>query len=300
MNKVIVVLNNGVSYLLNREPVMAGTRLYNSIINQTAHPDCSTQLTINYTPNPWRVSDPVEFDLDLLEKDVHYFETNLFDLIDQAPINTPTSVWDAYEGIPAQDRDLEQAMVFFPNACVLRLLDAPARAYYLTNGGVLIPKARAAKLIQRLPEEKLSLLRKDSVVDVNYSDLYGIDTGNSGFERFHHPERAVLVNQIGVRRNIQRLPDGGVAVTMWPVFDFEELVNMFADTAGIHGDVLERNRALIAYQLSTQPSGNHPVRLMTIQDYQAEVRQMIDNYQPQPYAQPQGAVYGEMSKQYRW
>ena len=291
MNKVIVVLNNGVSHLLNRYPVMAGTRLYNSIISQSSCPDCSTELTISVTPNAWRVSNPIEFDLDLLEKDVHYFETNLFDLIDRAPINTPTSVWDAYEGIPSRDRNLDQAMVFFGDAGILRLLDAPARAYYLTNGGVLIPKARTAELIQRLPEEKQALLRKDSVVATNYTELFGFDVMENGFERFHHPERAVLVNQIGVRRDVQR-HNGGVVVNMCPVFDFEELVNMFADVAGIRGDDLERNRALIAYQLCTQPSGISPVRLMTVREYTEEVYQLTGNYQTnyRPYVKPQGGM----------
>lgn len=287
MSKVIVVNNSGALYLLNRDPVQPGTNLYNSVVNNKI--EIPAGQLFGAIGNAWRASDPVEFDLDQLVEGTHYYTTTLEELMQNADIRTPSSVWSVYEGLTPEEHDLNQPLLVSPRDGFIRFLDASARKYYLGNAGVIVPEARVSDYVAKLPPAMLEQLRKDGVVVVENNGIPLLNTQDGIFGDFHNPERMLLVGSIGVHRVVKQHPGGSVTVVVSPVFDFEELIHLFIRESRGAADYT-RDRSLVAMHLVNQVDPNSPVRLISVQQYSMDIDKLM---YPQPgpdYPIPRGVM----------
>ena len=317
MNKVTIVINNGYSYILNSEPVMPGTRLYNSIVNNTpAHiPEQTPVLTFG---NPWRITAPIEFDLDQLSEGIHYHEVDLTRLMRSAPITTPRAVWEVLQGMPATEHDLEQPMVYFPVVGVLCVLDNAAKQHHLVYGGFVYPKALVVELLRHLTPKQVEELRKDGLVKFEPTECLNLPASQPWAEEHHHPELKPLFKTIGVHREVIGQLDGAMTLKITPIFNYEELLDLYIKSVDYPRELVERDRALLSQRLSDGFDARRDVVFVSVDKYQQMLSGIFGSgygpaYQPQQMPTPnfnqrdawnrepqQGGQYPEMLKPQGW
>ena len=267
MNKVTIVINNGYSYILNSDPVMPGTRLYNSIVNNTPVHTAEQTPMIAYG-NPWRITAPIEFDLDQLYEGIHYHEVDLMHLMRTAPIATPRSVWEVLQDMPATEHDLEQPMVYFPVEGVLRVLDNTAKHHHLVYGGFVYPKALVGVLMQRFTPKQIEELRKDGLVKFAPGECPNLPVSNSWSEEYHHPELKPLFKTIGVHREVIGQLDGAMTLKITPIFNYEELLELYIKSVDYPQKLVERDRALLSQRLTEGSDARSDVMFVSVEKYQ--------------------------------
>lgn len=299
MNKVTIVLNNGYSYILNSEPVMPGTRLYNSIVNNSpVHIPEQTQVIA--FGNPWRITAPIEFDLDQLSEGIHYHEVDLMHLMRTAPITTPRAVWEVLQGMPATEHDLEQPMVYFPVVGVLCVLDNTAKQHHLVYGGFVYPKALVGALLQKLSPKQIEELRKDGLVKFAQPGYPDLPISNFWAEEHHHPELKPLFKTIGVHREVIGQLDGAMTLKITPIFNYEELLDLYIKSVDYPRDLVERDRALLSQRLSDGFDARPDVLFVSVDKYQQMLGGIFGSGYGSAYQPQQGGQYPAMLKPQGW
>ena len=290
MNKVTIVMNNGYSYILNSEPVMPGTRLYNSIVNNSpVHvPEQTPVVTFG---NPWRITAPIEFDLDQLSEGIHYHEVDLMHLMRTAPITTPRAVWEVLQGMPATEHDLEQPIVYFPTDGVLRVLDNAAKQHHLVYGGFIYPKALVGVLLQGFTPNQIESMRKDGLVKFAPGECPKLPVSQLWAEEHHHPELKPLFKTIGVHREVIGQLDGAMTLKITPIFNYEELLDLYIKSVDYPQKLLERDRALLSQRLSDGLDKRPDVLFLSVDKYQQMLGGIFGSgygsaYQPQQAPTP--------------
>lgn len=290
MNKVTIVINNGYSYILNSEPVMPGTSLYNSIVNNSpVHvPEQTPVVTFG---NPWRITAPIEFDLDQLSEGIHYHEVDLMQLMRSAPITTPRSVWEVLQGMPVTEHDLEQPMVYFQADGVLRVLDNAAKQHHLVYGGFIYPKALVGELLRLLTPKQVEGLRKNGLVKFAPTEHLDLPVSQPWAEEHHHPELKPLFKTIGVHREVIGQLDGEMTLKITPIFNYEELLDLYIKSVDYPRELVERDRALLSQRLADGFDARPDVLFVSVDKYQQMLGGIFGSgygpaYQPQQMPTP--------------
>ena len=193
--------------------------------------------------------------------------------------------------MPVTEHDLEQPMVYFQAVSVLCVLDNAAKQHHLVYGGFIYPKALVGELLRLLTPKQVEELRKNGLVKFEPTEHLDLPVSQPWAEEHHHPELKPLFKTIGVHREVNLQPDGSRTLKITPIFNYEELLDLYIKSLDYPQELVERDRALLSQRLTDGPNPMTCVKLVGVDQYQQMIGSILGDgyggyYQPQQMPTP--------------